>query len=893
MRSGVSNYLRCNDRSKWRTDVPHYGRVRYREIYPGVDLVFYGSGSDLEFDLAVQPGADPSAIRFALSGTDGLAVDHAGDLVTQAGGREFRLRKPTVYQETGGKRVAVQASYRVLHGTHVIQVKLAAYDRRQRLVIDPILLFSTLLGGSGQDIANAIAVDRNENAYVAGRADSTDFPITPGSFQTVQGGGNLPDAFVTKLSADGSSIVYSTFIGGSGYDEANAISVDAAGNAHIAGSTSSPNFPTTPGAFGTSPPPPNFTIGFIAELNPSGSALVFSTYFAHSASDVGETSIDSMYLDASGNHFLAGITFAPDFPVTNGVVQPTFHSGFVTKMNATGTGLIYSTFLGGSDQDRVWAITGDAAGNAYVTGAAVSADFPQLNPLVATTAMAANISQTPAVPAGAASLFSQTTFVTKLNPTATAFVYSTLIGQPAAGCFSSGVDLCGFGGGHAIALDAAGNAYITGIMSNSFPLLNPLSTTGTTYTLKLNAAGNGLIFSTAGYGPANFAGGTPLALDSSGNVWVPSTQVKGSVQLLKSDGSQVLASRQVVNPSTNAQVTNCCLFSFATDPADNLYLAGYSYGAPVVLSKPLQSTIGSSFVAKLSPTGKGVFLGVATANLPSNISFTISGTGCNAGTYPLGALLDVVSGSTCSISIPPQIGSDGKRYVFTKWFDDGSLPNPRTVTASADTTLNAIFVSQSKILGTIIPAIGGSFTTNPAPATSDGYFADNTQVNVTAVAAPGYRFVSITAGSVTYTTTNQLTITVPTTVSATFVPQGGCTYSVSLGGQAFAAVGGSGSVNITALAGCAWSASGAPNWVTLTNGSGNGNGSASYTVTANSGGDRSASLTIAGQTFTVEQEASAISGLNFIGSMAHLAARKTGPRRSRWSTRARPRRRRG
>jgi len=333
---------------------------------------------------------------------------------------------------------------------------------------------------------------------------------------------------------------------------------------------------------------------------------------------------------------------------------------------------------------------------------------------------------------------------------------------------------------------------------------------------------------------------------------VPSGQVQGLVQLLKSDGSQVLAAKQVVNPGTpNA---NCCLFSgFATDPAGNLYLTGNSYGAPVVLSNPMQSApLGlNSFVAKLSLAGTGVFLGVAAANLPAVVSFSIAGTGCNAGAYPLATLLDVVSGTTCAISIPAQVASNGKRYLFYDW-SDGSMANPRSVTPAANTTLQASFASQSKVFGSITPANGGSFVTNPAPATSDGYFFDNTQVTVTAVPAPGYSFASITAGTITYTITNQVTVTVPTTVSAAF---SACTYSVSPSGTV--AIGGgltTQSVTVTTGAGCAWATSSSAAWLTVGQGSA-GPGSVVYSACANRGPARSAALTIAGQTIAVNQAA--------------------------------------
>lgn len=843
LQPGVSNYFFGNDPSQWKTNVPHYSRVRYRDVYPGIDVVFYASGSDLEYDLIVKPGADPSAVHFAWHGSDSLRLDGSGDLIASAGGREIRLRRPHVFQQAR----EIASSYQIAAATGVIRLKLGAYDKARSMVIDPTLVYSTLLGGSNEDSINAMAVDGNGSVYVAGQTPSTTFPVTAGAFQTVEGSnGSQSVAFVTKLSADGSALVYSTYLGGTGGDRATAIAVDTLGNAHIAGNTTSANFPITAGVLGTTPPANGTGIGFVAELNASGSALVFSTYFAYSATATGSTLIDAMSVDATGNHYLAGSTEASDFPVTSGALQPAIpsrESGFVTKMNATGTALIYSTFLGGSNSTAVYAMAIDGLGNAYVTGATAANDFPEVNPLQGPIPPGG----TPGIDQGPAC----TTFVSKVNPSGTALVYSTLIGQLfLEGSFQPDP------GGHGITIDGTGNAYVTGSISAAFPLVNPLSTTGGGYTLKINPAGSALIFSTAGYG------GGALALDPSGNLWVPSAYSveqgmlveQGTVAQLKGDGSQVLATRTVVNPFSSSVSENCCVFSgFATDSSGNLYMAGGNYGAPVVLSHPLLSVAPASgingFVARLSPTGNGVAYGVASANLPVTISYSIAGTGCNSGTYPLGSFVDVISGSTCSVSIPTQIGSNGERYLFYNW-SDGSTANPRTVTPVADSFLQASFASETQILGSITPAGGGSFTTSPT--SPDGYFYSNTQVTVTAVPSPGYSFASITAGNVTYTNTNQITVTVPTTVTAAF---SACTYSLSASGIAVPAVATTQSVGVVTGAGCAWVETSNVPWISVTAlSAGSGSGTAIFSVATNtSAASRTGTLTIAGQTFTVMQ----------------------------------------
>ena len=397
--AGKVNYFLGNDPAKWRTNVPIYAAVRYEGLYPGIDLVYYGNNCQLEYDLVVAPGADPSQIALTFEGADRLEIDANGDLVLHTAVGTIHQRRPIVYQQTNGIRSEVAGAY-VLRGGNDIGFQVAAFDGSRPLIIDPVLAYSTLLGGSGWDAGYDIVVDAGGNAYVTGFAGSTDFPTTPGAFQTALLSGPYYSAFVTKLNPTGSGLVYSTYLGGSGGDAGYAIAVDAGGNAYVTGSTGSVNFPTTPGAFQpvhgsyywflwlTLHPDPNLcpnpntclpADAFITKLNPAGSALVYSTYLGGKDSDGGS----SIAIDAEGNVHVTGGTASLNFPTTVDAFQHMLPgccgSAFVAKINPSYPGvlgLLYSTYLGGTYSDSSTGIAVDMGGNAYVVGTTSSSDFP-------------------------------------------------------------------------------------------------------------------------------------------------------------------------------------------------------------------------------------------------------------------------------------------------------------------------------------------------------------------------------------------------------------------------------------------------------------------------------------------------------------------------------------
>ena len=371
---GRSNYFFGNDPRQWRTNVAGYSRVVYRQVYRGIDLTYYGNGRQLEYDFNLAAGVDPAAIRMRIAGAANLKVDSNGDLLIETGEGLLREHRPIVYQQTDGQRTAVEARYVISNGSEV-GFALGRYDSNRPLVIDPTLIYATYLGGTSDDFAAAVAVDGSGNAYVTGYTISTDFP-TVNPLQAVRGGGF--DAFVSKLNATGTALVYSTFFGGANDDFGKAVAVDFLGNAHITGSTFSNNFPTASpiqaAHNGTA------SDAFVTKLNATGSAILYSTYLGGSDADEGR----GIVVDSLDNASVTGLTQSTDFPLHN--ARQSLSGGFtsdafVAKLGATGSSLIYSTYLGGRGDDAGNAIATDGSGNVYVAGSTTSNNFPTVNAL--------------------------------------------------------------------------------------------------------------------------------------------------------------------------------------------------------------------------------------------------------------------------------------------------------------------------------------------------------------------------------------------------------------------------------------------------------------------------------------------------------------------------------
>jgi hypothetical protein len=428
---GTVNYIAGNDPSQWRTSVATYAKVRYEAIYPGIDLVYYGTQREIEYDFIVAPGASPGRIALGFDGVDALALKENGDLELTHDGQALVLRAPRAYQTIEGRQVIVDSSYRVDDATRHVSLTVGDYNREQPLVIDPILSYSTALGGIAQDEGNAVKVDANGNVYVAGFTRSPNFPAngTPG--------GNF-DLFVTKLDPTGSVLLSSAFIGGNGADEARGLAIDMDGNVYLSGVTRSTNFPTV-GAIQAALN--GDSDAFVLKFSTSGGGLLFSTYLGGAGLDEG----NGVAIDAGASVYVTGTTRSTDFPTVfprqSAAAGAT--DSFVARLNAAGSALIYSSYLGGAATDTAFGITADAAGNVTVVGTTNSGDFPLQNARQSTNG----------------GLFDA--FVTKLNPGG-ALIYSTYHGGDA-------IDSA-----QAVTLDSLGQALVAGTTaSGNFPVLAP------------------------------------------------------------------------------------------------------------------------------------------------------------------------------------------------------------------------------------------------------------------------------------------------------------------------------------------------------------------------------------------------------------------------------------
>ncbi|HEY8186188.1 MAG TPA: SBBP repeat-containing protein [Pyrinomonadaceae bacterium] len=484
---GKVNYLLGNDPRAWRTNITTYGKVKYENVYQGIDLVYYGSQRQLEYDFHVAPGADPGAIRFGFEGVRETKIDAVtGDLIMWlSGGEVIRQHKPVLYQEVGGARRAISGRFALLgHGQ--VGFEVGTYDKSRALIIDPVLVYATYFGGDGDEATAGIAVDSTGSVYVTGSfVTSPGFPVTPNAFQKTQNSANgNGEVFITKFTPDGAGIVYSTLLGGSSTDTSTGLGLDAAGNAYVVGWTDSADFPVRNAFQSTLRGFPN---AFVTKLNASGSDLLYSTFLGGSSNQDFGTDIA---VDASGNAYITGDTGSTNFPVTPGAfrtthvrfeVGPGDRDGFVSKLNTNASGaasLVYSTFcdIHASFSNSMDI---DAAGNAYVTGDAR---------------------------------------VEKLNAAGSALLYSFTIPDSAANIIT---------GLHTtdIAVDATGQAYVTGFTNspglmivNGFqPAFGGGSFDG--FLAKLNASGTSLLYSTY-LGGANLDDASAVAVDAGGQAYV-------------------------------------------------------------------------------------------------------------------------------------------------------------------------------------------------------------------------------------------------------------------------------------------------------------------------------------------------------------------------------------
>jgi hypothetical protein len=607
LRSKV-NYLRGNDPDEWQTNVPTYAKVRYESVYPGIDLVYYGHERQLEYDFIVAPGGDPDSITLSFEGADGVDLDAAGDVVLTTMAGPVRFQKPVVYQERDGRRQSVAGDY-VRKDSHRIGFRVAEYDTTRSLIIDPVVSYATYLGGRGEDRETDIAVDGNGAAYVTGETTSPNFP-TLSPIRPAMGGF---DAFVAKLSPDGTALVYLTYLGGSSYDSGTGIAVDATGSAVVVGHTSSSDFPFQ---YGSGPNP------FVARLTPDGTGLVYVTPLG--AADVA--------VDAAGSAYLVGGISAPDLP-TKSPLQPTLNGGsdaFVIKLAADGA-LVYGTYLGGSNNDHARGVAVDAAGAAYVTGFTVSTDFPTTTPFQ------------PELNGGADA------FVAKLTPDGTALIYATYLG-------GSGTDF-----GMSIAVDGADAAHITGRTDSSdFPTQSLLGAwpSGDSFIAKVTPDGSALAFAT--YLTAD---ATDIAVDAAGATYItgyysrfshffvvhpilPVASELGTAFVLK----LAPEATALVYSVTFATGSACCRGSrIAADSIGRAYVTGTSYSWNVPPTNAVQPTPeggpSDAFVMRLAPADTDVPVRNVNALLEmpeGEVSTSFDPTPVSP-TYPVGTFSIVAS----------------------------------------------------------------------------------------------------------------------------------------------------------------------------------------------------------------------------------------------------------
>jgi hypothetical protein len=515
---GIYNYFKGSDPHKWYTRVHAYSEVVYRDLWSGVDLKVHRNGPNLEQEFVVRPGGDLGRVQVAYRGIEGLRLGEDGSLVVRSAFGEFRESTPHIYQEIGGKHVPVEGRFKLV-GETAYTFEVNAYQAEYALVIDPTLLYSTLLGGSGTDGASGIAVDASGAAYVTGDTNSLDFPITPGSYQQ-----NVPPypsayCFVTKLNPLGSALVYSTYLGDS-IQYCEGIGLDSAGDAYIVGRTGF-SFPTTPNAYQTA-----ISINgnpFVAKLNATGDTLLYSTVLGtgdfSGVFDNGGSAL-AIAVDSAGKAYITGSVQA-GWPVTAGAFQPSFGGdvdAYVSVIDPSLSGaasLVYSTYLGGSDYDYGASIAVDAFGNVYVTGRTYGPHFP----------VTAGAFQTSYNGAGGSSEI----FIAKLNPNVagpSGLIYATYLGGSGTIINSQGQGIGDVPS--AIAVDASGNAYVTGSTNSAnFPVTpGAFQTTCAAgeafFVSKLSTSGSQLVYSTClnGNEYANNNSANGIAVDSLGNAYI-------------------------------------------------------------------------------------------------------------------------------------------------------------------------------------------------------------------------------------------------------------------------------------------------------------------------------------------------------------------------------------
>ncbi len=690
---GKSNYFLGSDPRKWHSDVPHYARVSYQDVYPGVNLAFHGAQRQTEFDFVVAPGANPAPIAFRFTGAQGIKTDDSGNLVLSSAAGNVQLHKPVAYQEQNGVRQAVDARF-VLKTDKQVTFALGNYDRSRELVIDPSVTYaySTYLGGSGADEGQGIAFDGSGNAYVTGQTASPNFP----GFSSTNKLKGTANAFVTKLTPSG-TLGYSTYVGGSASDSGNAIAVDStSGSAFVAGGTTSTDFPTVL--------PFQSTLGggsdaFAFELLSNGT-LSYSTYLGGSGDDIG---LGIALNQTTRSYAVVGKTASSNFP-THNALQAALNgtsNGFVSLWDST-KARVYSTYLGGGTGDSVFGVALDSSDNAFVTGQTFSTSFPTKNPFQSTC--------------GSCSSGNSNAFVTVINAAGSAYVYSSFLG-------GSGLDI-----GDGIAVDSNGNAYVAGTTTSSaFPTTTVALQTvygGSTdgFITEVNQQGSAMVYSTY-LGGTGFDAAASIAVDNSGNAYVTGQTSSstfptvGATQSALKGGNDAFVSE--INSSGTALVFSTYLGG-SLDEDDggnfgalavensgaNIYVTGNTASADFpTTTSPLQAanaggndafvvkysqaltpsfTIGATTPAAVSPGSSGNSTVTLTANngynSPVNLTCSVSGGGspaptCSTSSFSTNPATPTSSGAQSTLTIattgPSAAMSGMGRILYAMWLPVG------------------------------------------------------------------------------------------------------------------------------------------------------------------------------------------------------------------------------
>jgi uncharacterized protein (TIGR03437 family) len=668
---GVSSYFAASSRNRWRTGIPQFGKVVYRGVYPGIDLVYYGANGQLEYDFQIAPGADPDAIHIVYEGATDVRVDH-GDVLLSTRGGQIRQRRPIVYQNITGSRRAVEASYR-LDANHQVGLQLAAYDRTRPLVVDPVIEYATYFGGAGGDSANTVKVDASGNVYIAGTIAMPSpgaNPFVPASISSYDSA-----AVVIKYSPSQKAILYIAQVGSDGQTDAGRMDVDAAGAIYLTGLTNSNNFPLVNAAVktirsGTYTP-------FVTKIAPDGRTVVFSTYFGGTGLD----SFGGIVADPSGSAYVTGTAWARDFPVTDQGVDTTHGTqAYFAKFSSDGS-LAFSRLFGGTTgSTEGHGVALDSSGNVYITGATSASDPPLKS------AFQSSFVKNPLLGYMLPNN-ERSAFAAKFTSDGKTLVYSTLLG-------GSGDDAA-----MSAAVDSQGNLYLAGSTNSpDLPVLNAvqaqLGGIQNGFVAELNPQGNALVFST-------YLGGSQkdavqsLALDANGAIYVAGSATSLDFPALNATSTTKAKASAAMNvhnafaaklaPGGQGLVFSTLFggsqddfgYGITADTAGAAYLVGNSTSADLPVNNAFQASFGGKwdmFLAKLAPDAAPVPSIVA---LPASVHFTM----VTGGATPAAQVINVA---------PANNGMPG---TFTASASTASGGNWLSITKSAGSTPGQIGIS--------------------------------------------------------------------------------------------------------------------------------------------------------------------------------------------------------